>query len=179
MPRKSIAKGASFERDLCKSLSLWLSDGARKDLFTRNAGSGGAFTNNLARGHLLGMGGDVAAAHPVAYEFLQYFFVEAKFWKDLQLESALWGKGELNTIIGKVQKQARDAKRIPLLITKQNFRPTLLFVPNDIGSIFIALSLRQIMYHSLWRGRIQVFIYEEALKIDPARFMERVKEMQK
>jgi hypothetical protein len=176
MGRMSIAKGAGFERGLCKSLSLWLSHGEKKDLFSRNAGSGGAYTSNMARGNVLGTGGDVMAAHPVAYEFLQYFFVEAKFWQDLQLESALWGKGELNTVIKKVEKQAEKAERIPMLITKQNFRPTLMFVPGHIGSIFTSLSFRQIMYHALWRGRWTVFIYDDVLKIDADKFIARIKE---
>lgn len=29
----SKAKGASFERDVCKKLSLWVSDGKREDLY--------------------------------------------------------------------------------------------------------------------------------------------------
>jgi len=38
------AKGASFERDICRRLSLWVSAGKQEDVFWRSAMSGGRST---------------------------------------------------------------------------------------------------------------------------------------
>lgn len=43
-------KGADFERDICKELSLWWTNGERDDVFWRTAGSGGRATNRAKQG---------------------------------------------------------------------------------------------------------------------------------
>ena len=48
--RNSSAKGSSFEREICKSLSLWWTQDERDDVFWRTAGSGGRATNRAKRG---------------------------------------------------------------------------------------------------------------------------------
>ena len=46
----SMRKGSSFERTVCRQLSLWFSDGKSEDLFYRTAGSGARSTARAKKG---------------------------------------------------------------------------------------------------------------------------------
>ena len=46
----SIRKGSSFERTVCRQLSLWFSYGKNEDLFYRTAGSGARSTSRAKKG---------------------------------------------------------------------------------------------------------------------------------
>jgi len=74
-----MAKGPQFERDMCKQLSLWWSDGARSDVFWRTSGSGARATVRAKKGkETFGQCGDVAAIHPDGVSFLEVFAIELK-----------------------------------------------------------------------------------------------------
>ena len=45
-----MRKGSSFEKEICKQLSLWFSHDEREDLFYRTAGSGARSTSRAKRG---------------------------------------------------------------------------------------------------------------------------------
>ena len=45
-----MAKGPSFEREVCEKLSLWWTDGKRDDVFMRTSGSGGKATARRKKG---------------------------------------------------------------------------------------------------------------------------------
>ena len=45
-----MQKGSAFEREICKTLSLWFSHGKRDDLFHRTAGSGAMSTARAKKG---------------------------------------------------------------------------------------------------------------------------------
>ena len=167
----SKSKGNGFELVICKALSLWISKGERTDLFARNVTSGGAFTTAAAKGQKAGHSGDVMPSEILGHEFLEKLMIECKFWKDLQLESALWGKGILAPVLTKTEQQAYVAKKHFLLVTKQNNRPTLIFADNVIGGIFIKLASSEAHYHRLWRGRTFVCLFDDILKLDPDAFM--------
>lgn len=72
-------KGQSFERDLCRKLSLWFSYGKDDDLFWRSSQSGGRATvrrrkGKSTRGHC----GDIAATDSEGEPFVKCVTVEAK-----------------------------------------------------------------------------------------------------
>lgn len=46
-------KGSVFEREICKALGRWWTDGERDDIFWRTAGSGARATCRLERGKVL------------------------------------------------------------------------------------------------------------------------------
>jgi hypothetical protein len=57
-------KGAGFERQMCKELSLWWSNGNRDDIFWRTAGSGARATSRKKKGLRTADGyGDVMSSH--------------------------------------------------------------------------------------------------------------------
>lgn len=168
-------KGSAFERDVCRSLSRWMSRGDRADLFFRNPASGGAFTLSLGRGEAFGFGGDVAAGHPLAHSFLEHFYVEAKHWKSLGLDTLLIGKGgDFLRITKTAERQARAVDRHFMVVAKQNFRPTLLLMPNEVGMRLLAG--RVPVYHTLYSGAYFATLFDNLLKVDPVLFMDAANE---
>lgn len=58
-------KGGAFERDMCRTLSLWFSYGKRDDIFWRTAGSGARATVRMKQGKMTAdSAGDISAIHP-------------------------------------------------------------------------------------------------------------------
>jgi hypothetical protein len=171
--KKPSDKGSAFERDICKLLSLWMSQGARPDIFFRNPASGGAFTLSLARGRALGFGGDVAAGHPLAHSFLEHFYVEAKHWKTLGLETLLLGRGgDFLAITKNAENQAKQVGRHFMIVAKQNFRPTLLVMPSAIGMRLLGHQVS--VHHTLCNGTYFATLFADMLKVDPVVFMDTI-----
>ena len=81
-----MAKGAEFERKMCKILSLWWSLNRHDDIFWRTSQSGGRATERAKKNlRTAGSYGDLMAIHKDGYLFEQYFLIEFKkgFNKDL------------------------------------------------------------------------------------------------
>lgn len=73
------AKGSSYEREICKQLSLWWTGGAREDIFWRSSGSGArAKVRGRAGRDTAGQHGDIAATDPIGAPFIKAFTVELK-----------------------------------------------------------------------------------------------------
>lgn len=135
MPVNGKQKGSAFEREICQALSLWLSAGRDKDLFWRSAMSGGRATVGFNRGDVLSrQAGDICAVHPDGHQLTDRFYLECKFYKDLDLRAFLVGRGKLASFWGETQTQARKYRKRPLLIAKQNNFPTMVLV--RAGSTF-------------------------------------------
>lgn len=72
-------KGASFEREICKSLSLWWSEGNSDAIFWRTHGSGGRATTRAKKGDKTpNSHGDVMALDSLGEDFLKVFAIEIK-----------------------------------------------------------------------------------------------------
>jgi hypothetical protein len=75
----SNKKGAQFERDIAKKLSLWLSDGVRDDLVWRTSASGARHTIRQKKGHAtVNQAGDLCAQDPSVHYFFDRVLVECK-----------------------------------------------------------------------------------------------------
>lgn len=122
------AKGGIFERECCKKLSLWLSDGKRDDLFWRSAMSGGRATVRWKNKELnYAQAGDICAIDPLGHKLTSRFVIECKHVKHLQLHTAVaqFG-GDLYKFWDKLCSQAKHVRREPMLLAKQNQQPVLL-----------------------------------------------------
>ena len=76
---KGSIKGFSFEREICKELSLWWTEGERDDIFWRTSGSGGRATERLKKGKLTANSyGDVMAIDPIGQPLIDFCFIELK-----------------------------------------------------------------------------------------------------
>lgn len=125
-PGGGKAKGAEFERSVCKRLSMWISKGKRDDLFWRSAMSGGRATVGKAAGiNRESQAGDVSAISDggkytdIAAQFISHHIVECKSVKNYQLDLFLFEK---RGVIANAIEQCRLASRSksPFVILKQN-----------------------------------------------------------
>lgn len=125
------AKGAAYEREVCKKLSLWVSHGKREDLFWRSAMSGGRATVGRKQGKSHDQhAGDISATHPEGHALTDKWYVECKAYSDLDIESALMkGEGKLSKFWREAVTQATAYHKMPMVIAKQNQWPPIVLVP--------------------------------------------------
>lgn len=72
-------KGSSFERQICKLLSMWWTHEERDDVFWRSCQSGGRATFRAQKGKTtFGSYGDIAAVDPIGLPLLKVFTIELK-----------------------------------------------------------------------------------------------------
>jgi hypothetical protein len=114
-------KGSGFERDICKALSLWVSHGASVDLYWRSAMSGGRAT--VAKGAVRQVG-DITAVAPEGHVLTDQFSIETKHLADIGLTSLLKGTAGFK-VIWQQARIAAGSRKIPLVILKQNNRPSI------------------------------------------------------
>lgn len=120
------SKGAAYEREICRELSLWVSHGKQEDCYWRSAMSGGRATVAAAKGkRLAAQAGDISCVHPIGHAFTNKFFVEVKFYKDLQYEGLITETGNLINFWKEAKTQAKKYGKLPLLIAKQNRIPAM------------------------------------------------------
>jgi hypothetical protein len=130
-----MAKGASYERAICKRLSMWVSNLHRQDCFWRSAMSGGRATvlgKFRAGGHRNtrpkhdAHAGDIVATHPLGNLLCQNFVVECKHYKDLKWTTLVYGgAGQVLGFWHKVKAEAFGSGRQPLLVMRQNSMPDI------------------------------------------------------
>jgi hypothetical protein len=158
----SKSKGSSFERYLCKALSLWVSGGRNEDLFWRSSLSGGRATVGMKRGKDLSrVSGDICAVAPEGHVLTDRYFIEAKHVKSLDLEAFLFGRGgKLQQFWKKASVQARANKKLPIIIAKQNFYPVVMITEHphefiEVGMEPLAVSPLQEAYIFLFDSVLQ------------------------
>lgn len=72
-------KGGDYEREICKTLSLWWTEGERDDVFWRSSQSGGRATQRAKQGlRTHGSYGDIAAVDPIGEPLLKFVTLELK-----------------------------------------------------------------------------------------------------
>jgi hypothetical protein len=114
-------KGASFEREVCKALSNWLSSGTQEDIFWRSALSGGRATVAFKKGKRhASQAGDITCIHPIGNALSSIFAIECKHYADLEYKGLLTGKGKLISFWEEINKQATRYNKHPIMIVRQN-----------------------------------------------------------
>jgi hypothetical protein len=74
-----MAKGGSFENEVCRELSLWFTNGERDDAFCRSDGSGSRFTKRIKKGKdTANQGGDISFCYPDGEQLIKIWCVECK-----------------------------------------------------------------------------------------------------
>lgn len=159
------SKGSSFERDVCRRLSLWVSEDKHEDVFWRSSMSGGRATVAHKRGiRLTAQAGDICAIHPLGQPFLDNYLCECKHYRDLQLRGLLTGGGKLIEFWREACTQADRYGRKPMLIAKQNNLPVLVCVRSvDKHWTPAKVSLLLIVPHC----KMVIFWFENMLKSPP------------
>ena len=117
------AKGAAYEREICKKLSLWVSQGKREDLYWRSAMSGGRATVGKRAGKDIRQTGDIACVDKLGHMLTDVFFIECKRYRRLKFDAFfLEGTGPLAQFWKQARKQARQHLKRPMLIARENGR---------------------------------------------------------
>ena len=161
MGGKSKQKGSEFEREICRKLSLWVTHGTQKDAFWRSAMSGGRATLGRNKGQPIRQAGDITAVAPEGHVLTNRFYIECKFYKDLNLDSFfLMGKGTLAAHWRQVVKEAASHDKQPLLIAKQNLKPALLVALAPVATSHNSRRLVEVS-----DIKCQVYLLEEVLSI--------------
>jgi len=163
MSKKGKNKGSRFEREICKSLSLWISEGRKKDLFWRSAMSGGRATVFQKKGELLkNQSGDISSISQEGMCLTNALYIECKFYKNLQLSSFFLNrKGNLYKFWKETIRQANIYKKIPFLIAKQNNQKTILLTTQKINKfLHVKVRFRKILINS----NTLIFVFEDILK---------------
>lgn len=133
-PGGSKAKGASFEREVCKALSLWVSHGKREDLYWRSAMSGGRATVASRVGkNLASQAGDISSIDKTGWPLTADLYFEAKHVKDLSLDNfIIKGTGPLAGYWKTAIREAEKYEKSPVIIARQNRFPTLLIAHDHV-----------------------------------------------
>lgn len=117
-------KGASFERLVCRTLSLWMSNGKFEDLYWRSAMSGGRSTVAAAKGvRLAAQAGDISCLRQPGFALTDKFLLECKAYKDLQFHGLIKGTGHLADFWAETKGEAARYHKRPMLVAKQNQQP--------------------------------------------------------
>jgi hypothetical protein len=146
-------KGSAFERKVGAVLSLWLTGGARADVFARNVLSGGKFTIAARKGQETSIPGDLMAAHPQAFAFLALCSVECKHRRDLELSRLLFDGAQayLSRVLEVARQQAARVGCFALVIAKQNHVPAVVLTERRVGDALRAayFPAGRLRYHLL------------------------------
>ena len=161
------SKGASFEREICRRLSLWISKGQQEDVYWRSSMSGGRSTVAAKRGkRLAAQAGDISCIHPVGQPFADKFYIECKDYHDLNFIGLLKGTGNLVQFCGETVVQARNYNKLPLLIAHQARQPIIgcfSTVGLSLDDFSVVMSAPRL---DLW-----IVLFEELLKHDVADYL--------
>jgi hypothetical protein len=129
-----MAKGQQFERDICRKLSLWISEGKNDSLLWRTSNSGGRATVRGKKGKKTqGQYGDIAAIHPSAEWLTRYFTFELKRgYPKANLHDLIDGRASIwHVWIEKAKKTAKEAgSKTWAIIHKRNHGDTIILMPD-------------------------------------------------
>jgi len=138
------SKGSSFEREICKQLSLWWTDDERDDVFWRTSGSGARATtrrkNDIRTKYEYG---DVTFTDPIGQPFIDVFLIELKrgyssdvsvldlLDKDIDMKLPIllqwWKKAE-------EEKQFAERK-YSIIIFRRNRRKACIFMSRQLYNV--------------------------------------------
>ena len=144
---KGHSKGSSYEREICKLLSMWWTDNERDDIFWRTSISGGrAKTRQKAGKKTFGQYGDIQATDPIGQPLIDLCLIEIKRgYGSASFMDEMDRKGKKESIWGewfsKMEKDIKTAK-IPfwILIVRRNRKKALIFLPRALRQILVHVS---------------------------------------
>jgi hypothetical protein len=176
----SSHRGSQFERDICRKLSLWWTEGKRDDIFWRTAGSGAMATTRFKKGKkTYGQDGDIHAIDPIGEPLLKLCNIELKrgYSKDTIFDCLDKPKKAKQQTYEKFMEQAikgmeNSDSKYWILITQRNRRIPMVYIPQDFYAPildYIYIRASRFTIPEFYQG-IMANIYVTTLDI----FLERV-----
>lgn len=168
---KGKLKGSRFERDVCRALSLWLSQGEREDVFWRSAMSGGRATIAMNKEmKLSAAAGDISTITALGERLLRHIYIECKSYNDLQMFSGVTKQtGFLWKFWNDTQKQAARYDKSPMLIAHQNVMPTVCLIADSAMYPFGLSKRNAVAILPYWECHVvllDAFVREAAVPLD-------------
>lgn len=176
----SKEKGSSFERETCKKLSLWITNGEKDSCFWRTQNSGGRFSSRRKKGvETINQDGDITATEKEGEILTDHLSVECKHYKDINLWSLItFTKGQsIYSFWKQAEQQALDADKIPTLICRQNCKPILFATDNRLFLLMKNyFNLNPIMV--VRPLNMYIYLFEkDILNLDPVTFRTMLEEI--
>lgn len=135
-------KGSAFEREICKRLSEWWTDGRRGDIFWRTTTSGARATTRAAKGQsTYGQYGDIQATDPIGGPLLKLICFELKCGYPAvsvgDLIDTVNGGKVWNEWIKKAKRSAEGAKSCHwMIVFKKGRRQSMVVYPSNLHEEF-------------------------------------------
>jgi hypothetical protein len=135
------AKGNSFEIEIAKLLSKWLTNSERSDVLERSPGSGAKYTALQKRKlDFNAIAGDLIAVDGPGFPLINSFVIEIKHRNEtgINADSLIYRTSETG-LIGFWQKLLQECvqtNKLPMLIFKQNNRPIIVGLPDKGVELF-------------------------------------------
>lgn len=160
------SKGAAWERQVCKDLSLWLSHGKRQDLLWRSAMSGGRSTVALRAGNKLGsQAGDISSIDKLSHNFIEKFMIECKAYRTLNFEGFIKGRGHLINFWKIAKQEANKYGKLPMIIGKQNNHPAVVcLTPRGADTLGVT---RDMIKVSVPPSALRIILWSDFLTLNP------------
>lgn len=165
-------KGSSFERDVCKDLSRWVSGGSRTDLFWRSASSGAtAFNQRRFQVKNRTQGGDICAVGDQGNKLVEAFSIECKHVRDLMLwQGVTLGFGNTVRFWKQAQRDASSHRKRALLIARQNLVKTVVIGTTASLADLVPVNLivlRSLRLNGTWPDgpELGIVVFEDLLKM--------------
>lgn len=143
------AKGASFERWVCKTLSLWESKGESEDYFWRTSMSGGRATLGRKKGEVKAhLEGDIGSVSGKRF-LTDNFVIECKHYRDLKLGRLISGPIHQSLLYKFWEKlneiTPRTTRLHPLLIARDKNCQYPLFCTTPSGAKLLGITAPSII----------------------------------
>lgn len=158
-------KGNTFEREIAKKLSLFLTDNKDEYACWRTASSGGMATINQYKNSksLKDQSGDIKQViekgiYKNLDDFFDNYFVECKSLKDFDL-SIPYTK-EILDIVSQLENEKKQCDKFIFLVVKRNRRKTLLLT--DSITLFDARCYSTYRFKNF---NLNCYLFEEYIKI--------------
>lgn len=185
-------KGGAYEREFCRKLSEWWSDGTRDDIFWRTSSSGGRATQRAKTNRkTFGQYGDIQAVDPIGAPLMRVLCVELKrgYNKDTLADaidrSSVAAQQTWEAFVEQAQAQAEHSgARHWLLVQRRDDRQAVAFFPRslyvalelDWNPVWPIISMRATLRHST-KGAAKMWLYAVRLAdffrvVSPARIRE-------
>lgn len=176
MARKGSQKGSQFERDICRTLSLWFTENENDSVFWRTSQSGGRAKLRGRKGkQTSGQHGDISAIDPIGVPLINAITFELKFGytgSSIQdLFDRTTSKNELLSWVAQVQEsQEQGCTKDWLIIWKRN-RSELMCFSERLLFDFVKPEVFAMLKHQKGKA-IYMFPFADFLRIKPSRLLD-------
>ena len=151
-------KGNSFERFMSKELSLWVSNGIRKDLFWRTHSSGAIGTVSKVAGE----SGDIMAIDDLGRALTKKYNIECRHSKSIHASHLIYGDANagFQKFIAEGVEHSKLGNKKLLGFVKQNRTPVLVVMEWEN---WMDWGLVNVLYKGVW-AIIQWDIFKSKLR---------------